>query len=89
MPETTVALRPIDETNWSIAVDLEVSDDQDGFVASNAVSLAQAHFEPWWIPLGVYAGDEMVGFVMHGRWPDHPVQAGHGTPRRETITSCE
>jgi diamine N-acetyltransferase len=89
VPETTVALRPIDETNWSIAVDLEVSDDQDGFVASNAVSLAQAHFEPWWIPLGVYAGDEMVGFVMHGRWPDHPVQAGHGTPRRETITSCE
>lgn len=77
---TTVSLRPIDETNWFVAVDLEVSDDQDGFVWSNGNSLAQAHYEPWWIPLGVYVGDEMVGFVMHGRWPEHSVNVGHGNP---------
>jgi diamine N-acetyltransferase len=75
-----VSLLPIDETNWAIAVDLTVSDEQDGFVSSNAVSLSQAHYEPWWVPLGVYTGDEMVGFVMHGRWPDRPVNAAHSLP---------
>lgn len=76
----TIDLRPIDETNWHVAADLQVHDEQSHFVASNATSLAQAHYEPWWIPLGVYDGDEMVGFVMHGRWPDYPVNPGHANP---------
>jgi diamine N-acetyltransferase len=63
-----------------MAVELAVTEEQDGFVSSNALSLAQAHYEPWWVPLGVYASDEMVGFVMHGRWPDHPVHVEHGNP---------
>lgn len=76
----SVTLLPIDEINWFVAVELSVTDEQDGFVWSNGNSLAQAHYEPWWIPLGVYAGDEMVGFVMHGRWPDRPVNAAHSLP---------
>jgi diamine N-acetyltransferase len=40
-----------------------------GFVSPNALSLAQAHYDPWWEPLGIYANERMVGFVMHGRWP--------------------
>lgn len=71
-----ISLRRIDATNWTIAVDLSINDEQEGFVSSNAFSMAQAHYEPWWIPLGVYLDDEMVGFVMHGRWPDHLMQEG-------------
>jgi len=66
----SIELKPIDETNWFVACGLEVDSSQENFVSPNARSLVRAHYEPWWIPLGVYAGDEMVGFVMHGRWPD-------------------
>ena len=76
----TVSLRSIDETNWLVAVELSVNDEQDGFVWSNGNSLAQARYESWWIPLGIYIGDEMVGFVMHGRWPYQPVNAAHSLP---------
>ena len=73
-----VDLKPIDSTNWYVACNLEVDPSQQDFISPNAVSLAQAHYEPWWIPLGVYDGDAMVGFVMHGCWPDQPVHPSHG-----------
>lgn len=76
----SIELKPIDETNWFVACGLEVDSSQENFVSPNARSLVRAHYEPWWMPLGVYVGNEMVGFVMHGRWPDHAVNAGHGTP---------
>jgi diamine N-acetyltransferase len=44
---------------------LKVAPNQEQFVASNAVSLAQAHFEPvtpWY--RAVYADDIPVGFLM-------------------------
>jgi diamine N-acetyltransferase len=59
-----VTLREItDETVVSI-VKLSVAESQKGFVAPNAVSLAQALFskEAWY--RAIYAGDEPVGFVM-------------------------
>ncbi|MGD8822801.1 MAG: GNAT family N-acetyltransferase [Anaerolineales bacterium] len=37
---------------------------QRKFVASNAYSIAQAHFEPKAWFRGIYAGDEPVGFLM-------------------------
>ena len=43
---------------------LSVREDQKNFVASNAVSLAQALFAPdaWY--RAIYSGEELVGFVM-------------------------
>lgn len=41
-----------------------------GYVASNVLSLAQAYAERWWTPLAIYAGETMVGVVLHGRWPE-------------------
>jgi diamine N-acetyltransferase len=64
-----VSLRPITIDNWIECVELKPAADQDGFVSSNAFSLSQAHFEPWWEPHGIYADERMVGFVMYGRWP--------------------
>ncbi len=43
---------------------LDVGDAQKVFVASNAVSIAQAAYEPLGRPLGLYAKGEPVGFVL-------------------------
>jgi diamine N-acetyltransferase len=43
---------------------LSVAESQKGFVAPNAVSLAQALFAPEAWYRAIYAGDELAGFVM-------------------------
>jgi histidinol dehydrogenase len=45
-------------------VKLKVSPDQEAFVANNAISLAQAAYEPLGRPLGLYARGEPVGFLL-------------------------
>jgi histidinol dehydrogenase len=45
-------------------VKLKVSPAQEAFVANNAVSLAQAAYEPLGRPLGLYARGEPVGFLL-------------------------
>lgn len=61
-----VKLQKISKENWRVCVRLKVADDQQNFVATNAVSLAQAAYETNWRPHGVYVDDEMVGFIMFG-----------------------
>lgn len=48
-----------------------MAENQAGTVASNLYSLAQSKFDPV-TPLAIYAGEEMVGFVMFGTDPDIP-----------------
>jgi diamine N-acetyltransferase len=43
---------------------LEVAPDQTGFVAPNAFSIAQAHFEPAAWFRAIAAGESLVGFAM-------------------------
>ena len=62
--DVEVTLREITEETLRAVLKLEVSDEQKRFVASNAVSIAQAHFsEHAWFR-AIYARDEPVGFVM-------------------------
>ncbi len=49
---------------YRMALDLKVKPEQEGFVAGNAVSLAQAYFHPEARPLGIFLGERAVGFVM-------------------------
>lgn len=60
----TVALRPITEDNLRAVLRLKVRPEQEQFVASNPVSLAQAHFskEAWY--RAIYADETPVGFIM-------------------------
>lgn len=44
--------------------DLRVAPEQEGYVASNAVSIAQAHFHPEAWFRSIHAADGLVGFVM-------------------------
>ena len=63
--DRTVTLREITKATLHDILRLKVAPHQEHFVASNAVSLAEAHFEPdlpWY--RGVYVGDMPVGFLM-------------------------
>jgi len=59
-----VTLREITRDTVRAIVNLSVSDSQKGFVAPNAVSLAQALFHPEAWYRAIYVGDEPAGFVM-------------------------
>lgn len=61
---TTVALVEVTEDNLRDVLKLKVAPDQESFVASNAVSIAQAYFDKaaWFRAIG--AEGEFVGFVM-------------------------
>ena len=61
-----VTLRELTAETWPECVSLQVAEDQQAYVASNLVSLAEAHFYPGTIVRAVYAGATMVGFVMYG-----------------------
>jgi diamine N-acetyltransferase len=64
MSGRTVTLREITRETVRAVCALDVRPEQRGYVAPNAVSIAQAHFEPSAWFRAVYAGDEPVGFVM-------------------------
>jgi len=70
--DSVVSLREITGDTVRAICDLSVRDDQKGFVASNAVSIAQAHFskQAWF--RAVYAGETPVGFVMLSDDPKKP-----------------
>ncbi len=60
-----VELREVTRDNLGAVLDMTVAPGQAGFVASNAKSIAQAHFYPevaWF--RAIYADDRPVGFVM-------------------------
>lgn len=59
-----VSLREITEDTVIPVVKLAVAESQRGFVATNAVSLAQALFSDAAWYRAIYLGDEPVGFVM-------------------------
>ena len=60
-----VTLREITRDNWRECVKIRVDASQTHFVASNMFSLAQSKYEPECVPLAVYDGEQMVGFVMY------------------------
>ncbi|MEZ5424838.1 MAG: GNAT family N-acetyltransferase [Pyrinomonadaceae bacterium] len=61
-----VSLREITADNFKVCVNLKVAERQKTFVAPNVMSIAQSKVSPTYLPFAVYAGEEMVGFVMYG-----------------------
>lgn len=73
-PAMAMTLQMITRENLREVLALEVVEAQRKFVASVAVSIAQAHFYPesaWF--RAMYAGDVPVGFVMLSVKPGEPV----------------
>jgi diamine N-acetyltransferase len=60
-----ISLRPVDSTNYRECIELSVAPEQQGFVASNLQSLADAYvWREAAEPYAVYSGDELVGFAL-------------------------
>lgn len=61
---TNIQLRHITKDTVRAVCALEVRDDQKGYVAANALSIAQAYFEPTAVFRAVYRGAEPIGFIQ-------------------------
>src|SRR5918994_841628 len=79
-----VVLREITQDSLQAVLDLAVEPEQEQYVAANARSIAEAHFEPRAWFRAVYADDDPVGFVMAFRDPPNEfwvwrfmIDAGH------------
>jgi len=70
---TGVRLEPVTPENMRAVCDLRVAPEQQSFVEPNAVSLSEAYVHAAAWCRAVYAGEELVGFVML-----HDTEAGPG-----------
>lgn len=59
-----ITLREVDKDNLGQILRLKVKPEQEQFVANNAVSIAQAHFEEKAWFRAIFADETPVGFVM-------------------------
>jgi diamine N-acetyltransferase len=64
LTKPVVSLREITAETVRAICELETHEAQSGFVAPNAVSIAQAHFNSAAVFRAIYAGEEPVGFIM-------------------------
>jgi diamine N-acetyltransferase len=69
-----VELRAVDEGNWEACAAIRPAPGQDRFVAPVAFYLCMCHYEQTWQPLAIYAGADLVGFVM---WAVDPEDGSH------------
>lgn len=65
-----ITLKEVDKENWEECVELNVSEEQNDYVAANWYSILQAKFEEEIYPLCIYDGQVMVGFLMYDLDPD-------------------
>ncbi|MFJ7736358.1 GNAT family N-acetyltransferase [Lysinibacillus sp. NPDC097287] len=52
--------------NWRAVAALEVAQDQQEFIESNAFSLAESLYEGKGTSIGLYDGETLVGYAMYG-----------------------
>ena len=64
-----IHIQEITADNFIDAIRLRVKPEQEGFVASNAASIAQSKFHTYLECYGIYDGDHMVGFSAFGKNP--------------------
>ncbi len=60
-----ITFKPIDQSNYNECILLKVNQNQENYVASNAISLVQSFYEKDLYPLGIYHEDTMVGFILY------------------------
>ncbi|MBI9101907.1 MAG: GNAT family N-acetyltransferase [Spirochaetales bacterium] len=73
MPKAKISLQEITEDTLSEILNLEVTEQQKRFIASNEKSIAQAHFSNYSWFRAIYADNTPVGFVMLYLEPEKPV----------------
>jgi len=66
-----VELRAVTQDNLEDVLNLDILEQQEAFVSSNAYSLAQAYvYRETAFPFAIYADNTIVGFIMLGYYED-------------------
>jgi diamine N-acetyltransferase len=65
-----ISLGIVKKSNWEECIQLKVRKDQEGNIASNLYSIAEAQFLNGFICNAIYLDEAMIGFVMYGIDPD-------------------
>lgn len=60
-----VSLRPVTRQNFDEVIDLKLHDFQKDYLASNCYSIAEASLDPALRMHAVYAGEQVIGFVLY------------------------
>lgn len=60
-----VTLQSVDISNFEALMDMELPPEQARFLASNAYSIAQAHYYPNWRPRAIYCDGSPAGFALY------------------------
>ncbi|MGM7700653.1 GNAT family N-acetyltransferase [Pseudalkalibacillus sp. Hm43] len=64
MKNNEVEIVELNEENWYECCQLTLTKDQEAYMESNAVSIAQTKFEPSLKAFAIYYGEKVVGFLM-------------------------
>lgn len=70
-----VTLAPVTIDNFEALMDMELPPDQAAYLASNAYSIAQAHYYPDWQPRAIYCDGAPAGFALYDTSGDDEI--GH------------
>lgn len=65
MAAMDIRLADVTAENWRAVIRLELDESQKGLVASNLYSIAQSKFDESARPRAIYAGENVVGFLMY------------------------
>ncbi|HCG5274561.1 GNAT family N-acetyltransferase [Vibrio harveyi] len=60
-----INLRDITKDNWVDMIDLEITKEQEKFVALPSEAIAASKFYDYYVNRGIYLGDKPVGFIQY------------------------
>jgi diamine N-acetyltransferase len=70
MNTNSVKIVELNAENWYDCCQLEICEDQQTFIESNAISIAQSKFELTLKPFAIYFDNKVVGFLMYNSVPE-------------------
>ncbi|QHJ13904.1 Spermine/spermidine acetyltransferase [Paraglaciecola mesophila] len=59
-----ISLRDVTKDNWLDVIHLEITKEQENYVALNSESIAESSFYPHYVNRAIYRDNEVVGFIQ-------------------------
>lgn len=60
-----ISIRPVTKDNWLDVIKLEISKQQEDYVALNSEAIAESSFYEHYVNRAIYCGDDVVGFIQY------------------------
>jgi diamine N-acetyltransferase len=67
-------LTPVDKGNWVDCIHLRLDDQQDGYLASNLETIAEAKFETHYVLRAITLNEKIIGMLAYCPEIDEPVE---------------